>query len=723
MDLEHLDIQEAGLPVDGDSGSVYSGGGASSSQEDEIAVSRPPSLKISSQRRSKSRKLGRANGSSPGDSQTEASSHANSPAHDQVVEEAQRWAANFIPPESIADIKSPRRSNKRKKREAKPPHEAKRLRLKSYHNVEYRELLNIDIRQAASKSYQEDEPLLQTSQIGSSVWTAEEKDLFFVALANRGKNNIRDIAHQIGSKSELEVQEYLRLLNSALVEKQSHDPHESLITPVAIPAALEISNECCELLERAGDAIAARQECAEAQVEEQKWGDIWLITPEVARLLDKRRREENGEEEMHEVLPAANLFNFKNWIELSETVFMNPGAPREEDNWEELAEAGESPAIRTTGFEDFHSLAVHLTKRLVSTTLYCTMSRLRARGGNKIKHAEVNGDDVEAAVNILGLKADSRAFWKGCARRCNLQVVNEDLEAELLAEDSDEEPAVDMTYDEVEYALAFSSTRRSRSRSRSRPPTPRTPRVSSPATSPEAYHSAHEELEEPTIPEEGDSSDVSETELNEVTRDNKRAQARAKARREAIQAYEIYLEHLDRQASRTEEVRLWNLLKQSMPFELEIKAEEGDPPKFIRDCTDGENWKQWTEYWSSWETMEGPVPGMLFERNRGRKSRLRRTREELATSGELRGLDSDEDGEKEDDDVLGGSALAEEEFEGKGGDEDEALYSTEDDHDYVRESRLSSPSHSDDGRLAYNQGSPSRYRATDDEDEVNIKEE
>jgi hypothetical protein len=698
MDLDEADaLREHPIHPDDDSGSAYKTDSEiedSSSHDEQAVTARSSRASSVKSRGRKTRTKGRLNSederlSEVGEEQSGAVSRTAS-LDDQFFEDAEEWASNFQAPDSPGHIKNPprRAAGSRKlqtKRKAqKPANEIRAKRLKRYYNNDYRELLNIDIQDTVAGRIQEDNYPLQASQIGASTWTSAEKDLFFTALARLGRDNIRGIAARIGSKSELQVQEYIQILHQGIHEKRLH--RVRLLAPIDMPAAIQISDECCGVLERAGDALDIRQERAEEKIEQAKWGESWLLTKEVRSRMEKRRKEEGGEEDLDEVLPAMNLFNLKQWLQLSEKLFMNPAAPYEEDNWQNLAEAGETPAIRATAFEDFHSLAVNITKRLVSTTLYCTMSRLRATRSNKTKHADVNLGDVEAAVNILGLTANSDKFWIGASRRCHLQVVNDGFEEEADDEGEvvlDKEEYQDMTYDEVEAALK-SPKNPSRSRSTSRLDLSR----------PSSWSSAHSELEpsSPSSPDLDPSSDSSVADYPTSAAEDSEssfssnssthfhfsarrlgAKSKRKATRKAVEkAQDDYTEAFDMQACQLEEARLWALLKQDPPFEVG-KVEPLEKLEMGRGKSgrgDG-NWREWVGFWSPWEMMEIPVAEEEFERNKALRKAKRRGTGVLPQVSEPSGETSG--------DELGGSQDEEEESDAENAELLAATIEVEDD--------------------------------------------
>ena len=558
---------------------------------------------------------------------------------ERIRQDAIQWAANFREPETPEDIVSlPRHATRmqpKKRRIEKSPSEVRAKRLKEFYNNDYRELLNDDIYDVASKVVHDDQKYFQGSQIGSLTWTSKEKAVFFPALSRLGKDDVRGIAGQIGTKSEVEVQEYVRLLHQEMMEKRLHDPGK-LLDIKDLPAAFEISQECCSLLERAGDAIGSLQERSEEEVEQTKWGDAWLLTGDLSLWLDEQRKVE-GEQGIGEALPATSLLNLKNWLELSHRIFMNPAAPREEDNWRTLSQPGETPAIRATAFEDFYSLAVSTTKRIMSTTLFCAMSRERARNSQKAKkYLDVYTDDVEAAVKILGLKSNSKDSWIGCAKRCNLSVFDD-------KGDSKAQEGITMTYDEVERALrGVATSYRSRSRSASQNlalgiSNSGTGDEAAAATSPlslnlesdDGWIRAYNGYSSSEGSDDQDGLDISDNQSTSTDSPQPRVAQRIRARKWEERAQEKSIETFDTKASHMEEERLWALLGQPSPFDT--KAELLDASKRPQNATDAVedigDWRSQLEYWSRWETHSTLVPKEKFARN---KSKSRRARRELS---------------------------------------------------------------------------------------------
>ncbi|KAI0150423.1 hypothetical protein GGR57DRAFT_472735 [Xylariaceae sp. FL1272] len=336
-------------------------------------------------------------------------------------------------------------------------------------NADYRALLNDDIRAFATGRTQDEAPEnteLAPTQVGAVSWTAAEKASLFTALSCLGRGDIANIASRIGTKSELEVTQYLMLLSYADRQRRSDEGKRSrALKPSDIPAAVELSAECTVALEVAADALSLRQEAYEEDLERKRWDTRWLIHPALAQILElsfqnqSRLREPSEEPETPghgqrqgvmgksvENLPFLQLFPVRHWLRLSERIFMNSSVP--DGNWRAVTDDNNPPAIRATAFEDFHALAVSVTKRLVLTTLFVAESRLRAKTlGNTGHHTRrlIRRYDVEAAAASLGMELNPRHFWAKCARRIRLDIVDDQDDDGMIADIDDE--VTDITED------------------------------------------------------------------------------------------------------------------------------------------------------------------------------------------------------------------------------------------------------------------------------------
>ncbi|KAK8105940.1 uncharacterized protein PG998_003589 [Apiospora kogelbergensis] len=346
-------------------------------------------------------------------------------------------------------------------------------RLRSAFNAGYLDLLNQDISDVAAATLRKNESnpraALESSQIGAVYWKASEKEAFFSALGKLGRDDHAGTAARIGSKSPLEVAQFITVLSEA--EKMRKDArvswHETL-RPVDVPAAAEISHECCVALDGIADDMSIRQETHEQAQEEKRWGEThWLVTQSLVGTGNSSTAKKTEGD-----LPFADLFVLQNWLKLSERVFMNSSVP--DCNWCQVSE--EPPAIRATALSDFHELAKSFTRRLVATTLFMTDSRIKNRRapGPRAKQA-VKARDVQAAVEALNLKTNSRDFWARAARRLRLEIEGDAIQTggESQPPSSSDDESTDskdetdhksdvnhaLSYDEVEAALGIISSR------------------------------------------------------------------------------------------------------------------------------------------------------------------------------------------------------------------------------------------------------------------------
>ena len=270
-------------------------------------------------------------------------------------------------------------------------------------------------------SLREVEGTYQLSQHGSMVWTPTEKEMFFNALDRKGKGGVKEIAAAIGTKSELEVMEYIRSLHKALEARYSSDVClENMPVLSDIQAATEVSRECCGLLEEYADVLSLKESLLEAKAGTNQHGDKWIITRDRAEGLT----DEEDDSVRGDLRLAADLLNLPYWIRLSSALFMNFGGKQAENNWWYLANRkdlitsyGKTPSMTADTAVDFYSLTVSVTRRLVQSSLFFAMSRLRSssRSGNDRK-GYVRMQDVRAAIDVLHMK-HCRPHFVDTARR------------------------------------------------------------------------------------------------------------------------------------------------------------------------------------------------------------------------------------------------------------------------------------------------------------------
>ncbi len=480
---------------------------------------------------------------------------------------------------------------------------AKRRRKSSYSDA-YRGLLNETIEQAASRCVPIKDHPLPSSQIGISFWTSQEKESLFEHLGLLGKDDIRGLAGAIQSKSEIEVNVYLQLLQEGLFEHNYTEIRNANLIRQDFPAGCELSSRCCKALEQAADSLARRENNYDEKIEQEKWQDLWLLTDETSDWVEDCLKEGlAGETEVQEALPAAVLLRLGSWLELSQRIFMNPALTKDEMNWYYVAKKEKRPSMFATAFSDFHTLAVSLTERLTQATLFCAMSRLRAMDSGTFDNKPlIRKKDVNAAVSILGLKPNSNDFWIGAARRCKLDIYEKYSVRKIR-----KGLAKPLKYEEVERILRVPYKRFETEKAA--PPTEATnssmpgAQQASPVDSSE---DATSPIPKPANPASRSSSPASSIKSSSTTSSS------------SSNAEEEYLEVRDKEASLAEEQRMWAMLKQKPPVEIKPEdVEIPDPPTYERKSReDLVDWRDRLDFQSEWEAFRKPVPKGRCDRQR-----------------------------------------------------------------------------------------------------------
>ncbi|SLM40970.1 Homeodomain-like [Lasallia pustulata] len=500
---------------------------------------------------------------------------------------------------------------KRKLQAPKPP-KSRIKRLKVFYNDDYRKLFNDTTHDVREKDVIEDHNLLPPSQIGATKWSSEEKHVFFSALEKRGRDDVSTIAASIGTKSEMEVRVFLQLLNQATLEQHLYERHHQLLGTFDLPGAFEISPNCCEALEQAADALGILQQKHEEKREKRKHPDLWLLNNGVAEWVDQcLNGNDEGHAEVREILPAAELLNLQSLLQLSMHVFMNSNEP--ENNWRSCAERRDTPSILYTAFSDFHNLVNSVARRLVQSSLYFAMARLRATDSSNYTHNRaVRRRDVTAALNVLGMEASSHNFWVNCARRCKLDVYHD-----IKLENAEEER---LSYEEVERELDLSQAIESDCKPLSKEENATLvsqgeKQHKRPSSVDEAdYRLPHHRRQESEYSSDRSSKASSTRSILDSSSESGGTQLQLE------RDQDNYSEAFDNQVSLVEEHRLWNMLgRESTP---DIKPEEGVLPKraVIERTRRDEliEWRDWVRYKSEWETLGPPIPANTFYENRKR---------------------------------------------------------------------------------------------------------
>ncbi|CAN8102908.1 unnamed protein product [Discula destructiva] len=473
-------------------------------------------------------------------------------------------------------------------------------------NRSYLDLLNKDITQAASQCLSAshgklDERMdLPSSQVGLTVWTSIEKERFFEALGRLGRDNTAGIAERIHTKGEMEVRQYMKLLQDALTHRRQQNELDPLGLE-AFPAAVEISQECCQALEEVADNIDVRLQRSEMAAEVEEYGPDWLLYQENCKDLEDKAA--------GDISKATGLFRSKEWLSLSESFFMNSSTS--EGNWHSVD--GDTPCIWLSALDDFRTLALTLTRRLVAASNYMAATRLRAERGYRSQIRDfVKEKDVRAAALSLGIAAHKPPLT-GSARRLGLSIYekppkpteNSDL-GPLSVTDVEDALGIDRTKSASQLGHKMQRIEMSSDEDSSMSPD------SSGASDAESEgehgdsgpSDAAESEEEDEIMAEADEAIIySAVDPPQTKRGRQALYRRIKAEMEQ----EKYADAVDMQASYQEELRMWSVLGQQPPESL---VDPGPPRPGRRlklsvdgGATVGKDWRLKTKVLSEWEAQ------------------------------------------------------------------------------------------------------------------------
>ncbi|KAL8800067.1 MAG: hypothetical protein Q9182_005433 [Xanthomendoza sp. 2 TL-2023] len=364
------------------------------------------------------------------------------------------------------------------------------------------------------------------------------------------------------------------------MEQHMYGDRKSLVGTADIPAATEISEECCASLEQAADALAILQQKHEEHFHKQKYADLWKLDQGKARWVEQRLREsEEGEAEVCKKLPAAEILKLDEMIKLSHNIFMN--GSNVNSNWRSFCTRKESPALLHTAFSDLHSVVMSITRRLVQSSLFFAMSRLRAAKSTTYTHQQaVKHCDVLAALKILGMKENSSDTWVHVARRCGLEVYNQARKSDSQRRMEYGEVERILTGGEITIGKKFFPTRENENRNLD-----------------------HESTEDSSSEyDSASSADISRHSHHSSARSTPTAN-RTKPADKFGKKTDAYLDYIDQKASRGEEIRLWNLLSKNPPPNVlsgEATQMENAGP-YRHDMDDLDDWRGWTNHRPEWE--------------------------------------------------------------------------------------------------------------------------
>lgn len=527
-------------------------------------------------------------------------------------------------------------SSKKRKAQSETAARARLKRLKPFFKTDYRDLFDNTVNEIVNGPAVNQADLLPMSQIGVTQWSSYEKENFFTTLAKKGRYDLSSIAAAIGTKSELEVHVYHQLLQKATAEQHLHGPCNQLFETYEIPGAFEVSQECSATLELNADALAFLNQREEEKVERRNYDKLWLLNGSTVRLLSQRERlAKSDKRKVLDALVPAELLNLKNFLELSKQVFMNSSLA--EENWRSYTEGRTEPSILCAAFSDFHKLAISVTKRLIQSSLFFAMSRIRAGTSSyRLPKKRVRLEDVSAALNVLGMKHNSQSFWIEVARRCKIAVYD-DVKGPNSIDKG-------LTYDDVEKRLG----RRSRIDEENVEYSPKLNMIAatSELTSLSLEIDQHQSLSESVSNTSFDSAGLSEDGWS--PRLSRQDEGYSYHLETADDDLDLYAEAVDMCSSQREELLLWKMLGQDPP--ANIKATEIKLPKRPRPVRktidDLDDWRSWVDYAPEWEVHGNPTRSgsSASTRRRGRtrsRTRLNDRMSIRSDSSESKGFEDD----------------------------------------------------------------------------------
>ncbi|KAH0352855.1 hypothetical protein KCU83_g3511, partial [Aureobasidium melanogenum] len=347
---------------------------------------------------------------------------------------------------------------------------------------------------------------------------------------------------------------------------------------------------------------------------------------------------EQSSERLEEIMvPAAELLDLPMWLRLSRLfMYQSSGLG---DSWDNLTTSGhETPSMYHTAFQDFHNLTISLTRRVVQATIFQTMTRLRARDKDQ-PSARVTTTDVRAATEILDLQPNTRKFWASVPRKHGLRV----YERGSKFARGQSRAGIELSLEEAEERLGAGHTSVAAETDDDVVQTIEDD-IDEDVLDPDQYYNDPElwteasETEDETpidVPDDQHSDASDDVEAAYHPTDDEEAQETARKKRHRKgrmernfqRAHDAYLEAVDQEISRVQEVGMWDTLGVAPPND--IKNEEVEIPRqpvIKRRLSDTANWRDGFEYHSPWELGFDTVQPEAFAtmHKRGEQARKRR---------------------------------------------------------------------------------------------------
>ena len=572
------------------------------------------------------------------DTKDDRSAYHEMSTHEQSVSSGSSFHASD--PSTASLTLSEERRPRSKKRRSRSPNQStarpRSKRLRIAYSDRYRNLFHESVDGLAEVC--PPIPLVNSGSAHNGIvtWSSQERQSLLKSIDKYGRHDLSLSTRTLGTKTQVEVCDFVRLLDEAKAKQHIHGLGRALLDASTISAALEISDGCNAALEAAADALAMLQGKEDEKVERRTYGEKWLLTSKIAKKVDScLRHGPDGEAQVTETVPSAVVLNLSAFLRLSSRLFMN--SADQECNWRSLVESRERPSIFYSAFSDLSNLLLTVTKRLVQSTLYFAMSRIRAMDASTYQASRaVTSQDVRAALEVLSMKATAHEYWVYVARRCRLDVV--DRRGRLRKR---KVSGRGMDYDEIEAILSQGREVRGRyASSQSRVGS----RAISHTTDSSSQSGSSQEDSEPGSMSDDElpsSPALSDTRLTCESSDSIRAQNRFDHDQLG------YISALDYRNSLKEEERLWALLDKAPPKVIDIDTinipkNPGPERKGLEELG---NWRHDVEHIAEWEACGVDVHEEEFARNR---ATWRKRRRPMAMWEDFVSVNDSEDGDTTD---------------------------------------------------------------------------
>lgn len=103
---------------------------------------------------------------------------------------------------------------------------------------------------------------LRESYVLNILWTEEEKEKFFTALARCGKGNVKEISRRVGTKSVVEVTAYIGILDEETEWRKQSSKKRMVYDLRKVPAAVEVDAEWLGFEDKMATKLAKKRNVA-----------------------------------------------------------------------------------------------------------------------------------------------------------------------------------------------------------------------------------------------------------------------------------------------------------------------------------------------------------------------------------------------------------------------------------------------------------------------------